>query len=513
MSQGGGTRPNIVIIYGDQHRADAIGYDNPEVRTPHLDTLARDGVAFSASYCQYPVCSPSRASFLTGQYAHTHGVTGNNQGVHPGAPMFPRLLRERGYATAAIGKMHFYPAYAPYGFDHMELSEQNGPGRYEDHYHRWLANRGRIDLADLIDQEAEFRRYARPEYRDSFGAQASDLPEDLHSTTWAGDRAVAYLERAEPPFCLLLGFVKPHHPFDPPARWLELYEEEKLTPLPGWTAEIPASDGGKREYFEYEPLTLPTLRTVMAHYYATISHMDAQVGRVLEVLRRRGMEDTIVIYTADHGEFLGYHHLLLKGAYLYEPLVRVPLAMARLGGGEWAAGRRTGALVESIDVTSTILASAGVEQPAAVQGRDLTPVLRGEREEHREAVFAQSGGMGMVMLRTGRWKLIEAAQERDRMLFDLERDPAELRNLYGDPGHSDVLADLGRRLVQRLCAEVRPPSNTQTTQGATSLGQAIGDVARPGGYAAHRGLTPYAAASEAALLDLARRAAGEGERQ
>jgi arylsulfatase A-like enzyme len=418
--------------------------------------------------------------------------------------MFPRLLRERGYATAAIGKMHFYPTYASYGFDHMELSEQNGPGRYEDDYHRWLANRGRIDLVDLIDQEAEFRRYAGQDYLDSFGARASDLPEELHSTTWAGDRAVAYLERAEPPFCLWLGFIKPHHPFDPPARWLEVYDEEKLSPLPGWTETIPAPDAGKRGYFEYEPLTLPTLRRVMAHYYATISHVDAQIGRVLQVLRRRGLEDTVVIYTADHGEFLGYHHLLLKGAYLYEPLVRVPLVMARLGEGNWAAGRRENALVESIDVTSTFLASAGVEQPSSVQGCDLTPVLRGERDEHRETVFSQSGGMSMQMLRAGRWKLIQAARERDRMLFDLKQDPTELRNLYDEPGYRDVGSELERRLLERLCGEVRTPSYAQAAAGATSLEQ--GAARGP----AHRGLTPYAAASEAALRELARRAEGEG---
>lgn len=464
-------RPNILILYADQHRADTMGFENAQVKTPNLDRLAAQGTAFSNCYCQYPVCTPSRMSLLTGQYVHTHGCHSNNAGLHPHAPLFPRILREHGYRTAGIGKLHFYPVYAPFGLDHLELAEQNGNGCFEDDYHHWLASRGALDLVDLVDQRGEFRRFAGPEYWETFGAQASNLPEELHSTTWIGDRSVAFLENVEPPFCLWTGFVKPHHPFDPPAAWLRLYDEDALEPLPGWTESIQEQDADKHGYFDFGPLTAKTLRRVRAHYFATISHIDAQIGRILQVLERRGLCDTIVIYHSDHGDLLGYHHLISKGDYLYDPLVRVPLIVTRCGESGWQAGRRSDALVESIDVTSSILDAAGIEPPRAMQGQSLLPILEGRRDHHREVAFSQNGTMRSMMLRTQEWKLVQSAEPRDRMLFDLAHDPTELHNLFDAPEHAAVRHDLEQRLLAHLCGHYRPLPfewDTRGFRGATS---------------------------------------------
>jgi len=451
-------RPNIVIFYADQHRADAVGWDHPSIPTPNLNRLAEAGMLFEQSFCQYPVCTPSRMSLLTGQYVHTHGVPRNNAGLPPGAPTFAHALRAAGYSTACIGKMHFYPTYAAYGFDHMELAEQDGPGRFEDDYHRFLAARGRLDLHDLIDQRHEFRSFAPSEYWQTFGARPSDLPEELHSTTWIGERACAWLRNAEPPFCAWVGFIKPHHPFDPPASWLErMPAASELPLLPGWTEAIPAQDAGKPGYFDFSTLDEATLRHVMRHYYATIAHMDAWIGRAIEVLEQRGLGNTIIVYTADHGELLGYHHLLLKGGYLYEPLVRAPLVISELEGTRgWLRGSRTDALVESVDVTATILEAAGASPLPRSHGRTLTPLLRGEALEHRAAVFAQNRGQDMLMLRTREWKLIESSHPRDRMLFHLEDDPLELNNLIDEPAAAEVAADLRTRLLRRLAGDMRP---------------------------------------------------------
>ena len=496
--------PNILILYSDQHRADAVGFANPRVKTPNLDRLASAGTVFDRSFCQYPVCTPSRMSLLTGQYVHTHGCSANNTGAHPNAPLFPRLLRERGYQTAAMGKMHFHPTYAAYGFDHLELAEQNGPGRFQDDYHRWLTDRGCVDLVDLIDQEREFRQHAGPEYWETFGAQASDLPEELHSTTWIGDRAVAWLERAEPPFCAWVGFVKPHHPFDPPASWLATVDENALEPLPGWTETIPEADADAPAYFGNAALALPPLRRVMAHYFATISHLDAQIGRVLEVLQRRGLGDTIVIYTSDHGELLGFHHMLLKGSTLYDPLVRVPLIVSGPPERGWRRGVRTDALVESLDVTSTILDAAGINPPGTMQGRSLAPVLRGETESHRDEVFCQTRGMGLMMLRTPRWKLIQGARGQDRMLFDLRHDPTELHNVYEDPSHAEVRCDLEQRLFAHLCHHHRREPHTRALrQPLDSTAQRAAVHQRHmAGDPQFRGITPYAALAQQALDEL-----------
>ncbi|NOY82748.1 MAG: sulfatase-like hydrolase/transferase [Kiritimatiellaeota bacterium] len=460
--------PNIVILYSDQHRADMVGWSNRQTPTPNLDRLAGFGAVFDRCYCQYPVCTPSRMSLLTGQYVHTHGVHCNNAGLHPRRPTFARVLREHGYATACIGKMHFFPTYAPYGFDHMELAEQDGPGRFEDDYHRFLVNTGVIDLHDLVDQRHEFRKNAPAEYWETFGARASDLPEELHSTSWIGDRAEAYLRAAEPPFCAWIGFIKPHHPFDPPQAWLDRIDPDVLDLPPDWTEVVPEQDAGKPGYFDVAPLTPDTLRHIMAHYYATISHIDFQIGRVLRVLEERGLDNTVVIYTADHGEFMGFHHLLLKGGYLYDPLVRVPLAITDLSGARhWARGIRSDALVESVDVTATVLDAAGVPAPPGMQGKGLAPVLTGQSSQHRQFVFAQNGGMSMTMVRTSQWKLIESASPRDRMLFDLAADPSESVNLYESADHAGVRLELTARLVEHLCRHC-PRRSTPATRPTTA---------------------------------------------
>ena len=507
------SRLNILIFYADQHRAEAAGWSTPDCPTPNLERLARTGVRFDQCFCQYPVCTPSRMSFLTGQYVHTHGVHRNNAGLPTGAPTFARALREQGYSTACIGKMHFYPTYAAYGFDHMELAEQDGPGRFEDDYHRFLANAGALDLDDLIDQRREFREHAPPEYWQTFGARPSDLPEPLHSTTWIGDRTEAFLRSAEPPFCLWTGFIKPHHPFDPPASWLDRIPEAPAIP-PGWTETIPELDAGKPGYFDNAALTPDILRHVARHYYATIAHIDAQIGRALKVLEERGLENTIVVYMADHGELLGYHHLLLKGGYLYDPLVRVPLIISDLSDSRgFRHGARGSALVESIDVTASILDLAGVREYPAIPGRSLQPVLRGETDSHRENVFAQNGCMHSMMLRTPDWKLIESGAPRNRMLFDLRQDPTELDNRYHDPAVADVRSELRGRLLEHLARSFRPDVPVcvpQVVAGAPAPEYIRHTRQRKRRDPLFRGLSPYAAQAAAALKTLEQNRGGSG---
>ncbi len=505
--------PNLVIFYADQHRADSAGWGTPECPTPNLERLAGAGVRFEQCFCPYPVCTPSRMSFLTGQYVHTHGVHQNNAGLAPGSPTFARALRSRGYTTACIGKMHFYPTYAAYGFDHMELAEQDGPGRFEDDYHRFLANRGALDLDDLIDQRREFRNLAPAAYWERFGARASRLPEELHSTTWIGDRTEAFLRAVEPPFCLWVGFIKPHHPFDPPPSWLERIPETPAIP-PGWTESVPRADSLSPGYFDNSTLTPEALRRVVRHYYATIAHLDAQIGRALRVIEARGLGNTLAVYTADHGELLGYHHLLLKGGYMYDPLVRVPLVIADLSESRgYRRGACSNALVESVDVTATLLEAGGVQQYPAIPGRSLSPILTGDREVHRDAVFSQNAGMQLMMLRTPRWKLIESADSRRRMLFSLSDDPFELDNRYSDPAAATPLCELRGRLLQHLATYFRPalPAAADPALRGLPAGEFIRAVrSRPRSEPLFRGLSPYADRAAAALESLKSRQQDSG---
>jgi len=437
-------RPNILIVYTDQHRYDCLGCcGNPDLRTPHIDRLAAEGVRFSNACTAYPVCTPARYSLISGVPAHRHGGFNNHSTPRPGLRFFPELLAEAGYRTAAVGKMHYTPTYLDVGFQDMLLAEQDGLGRWDDDYHRHLRSLGLVDLLDLEDQREEYRREAPPQYWETFGARESDLPEKHHSTTWIADRAVEVLEDWDRGGNLLMaGFIKPHHPFDPPAPWSRMYDPGKLTLLPGWTEQQPETDAANNPgYFSNASLDEKALRVAMAGYYATISQIDYHVGQMLEVLEQRdALENTMVIFTADHGEYLGFHHMLLKGGYLYDPLIRVPLLV------RWPGGKHPGTVDERLtgctDLAPTILRAAGIQPPKEMAGLNLAEAGPGPELICAERLAGRrpDGTVGcQVMVRSHKLKLIRTEPRENSLFFDLERDPLELENLFGQPEFSDEI--------------------------------------------------------------------------
>lgn len=438
-------RPNVLILLADQHRFDCLGaYGNPDVRTPNIDRLAADGVRYENSFCAFPMCTPSRYSLLTGRYVHDHRGWDNSSTLSPQLGTFPRLFRAAGYKTKAVGKMHFTPTYLDVGFDDLALAEQDGPGRWDDDYHRHLMRHGLADRNDLEDQRAEYRRQARKEYWDTYGALVSNLPDEHHSTTWIAERALESIQSwdANGGRLLMVGFIKPHHPFDPPAPWHAMYDPGKLALLPGWTAETSAHDLGlERGYFPNDRLTTACLRRVMAYYYATISHIDHQVGRLTAWLKGENLYDnTLIIYTADHGEYMGFHHMLLKGNHMYDPLVKVPLVI------KWPGGRNAGTvaqrLVSNIDLAPTLCSAAGLPPTPGLPGEDL-----GNLRSTRAIVFCESLE-GQIMARTRSHKLIlVAGKARSSLFFDLQKDPLELRNLREAPQYRDELRRLEAALA------------------------------------------------------------------
>lgn len=454
-------RPNVLVIQADQFRWDCLGAaGHPDIDTPHLDRMADDGVLYTDAFCPLPVCTPSRYSLLTGLYVRQHGGWTNHCTLQPALDTFPKALRRAGYRTAAVGKMHFTPTYLDVGYDHMALAEQHGPGRYDDDYHRELRAAGLTPVVDLLDQEEHLRPLAAESYWQSYGTGRSDLPEEWHSTTWIAERALRELAgwSQEGGHLLHVSFVKPHHPFDPPAPWDHRYDPDALTPLPGWTAAVPPDDiPHQHAYFSYDSLTEPVLRRVMAHYYATITHLDHHVGRLLTLLRQRGLyDDTLVVFTSDHGEYLGFHHLLLKSGPMYDPLVKVPLVV-KFPAGHAAGGRcgeRDDALVSLVDLAPTLLAACGVAPRTPLPGLDLGDVDRGERhcvvaESRRPDATAPGGGeTAEVMARTRRHKLLRYQDPSRDALFDLVDDPYETTNRIADPGCAEVVAELAAVLAR-----------------------------------------------------------------
>ena len=462
-------QPNILIIHADQHRFDCLGaYGNPDVRTPNIDALASDGVRYENSFCPFPVCTPSRYSLLSSQYVHQHLGWSNHCTLPAGIPTFPKVLREAGYRTKAVGKMHFTPTYLDVGFDEMLLAEQDGPGRFDDDYHRWLRDEGLVDRLDLVDQRREYRKDAPQAYWNSVGALTSDLDEKHHSTTWIAERAMETLESwsctelgqktdaggSSSGNLLMIGFIKPHHPFDPPAPWNEMYDPNTLTLLPGWLEEpLPRDIERSPGYFPHVAHTEAKVRRAMAYYYASISQIDTHVGRMVDFLKQRGLYDnTLILYTSDHGDYLGFHHLLLKGNTMYDPVIKVPLVIKFPKDGETQprAGEVSDALVNNIDVGPTLLRAAGSDVPASMQGTDLADVTT-----LRDVAFAENWGGQEYMVRSGTAKLLLCQDPAKSQFFDLVADPLEMENRIDDPAHGDTVAEFRGHLLQWALFDAR----------------------------------------------------------
>ncbi len=433
---------NILLIHTDQHRMDCLGaYGNNQIKTPNIDTLASDGVLFNNSFCCYPICTPSRYSFITGLYVREHGGYSNHCTLRPEVNTFPALLKESGYKTKAVGKMHFTPTYFDVGFEEMELAEQNGPGRWDDDYHRYLRDKDQVDHNDLEDQVAEYREKAPRSYFESCGSKVSNLPDKHHSTTWIGDRAIESIDKWEinQSNLLMVGFIKPHHPFDPPKEWAEMYDPDEIEILPGWTDECPEHDLAKHKgYFPSNHLTESTVKQVTARYYATITHIDHHVGRMIKLLKQKKLyDDTLIIFTSDHGEYLGFHHMILKSNYLYDPLAKVPLIIKY--PGNMNKGEVCNNLVNNIDLAPTILKTVGLKPGNKMNGLDLT-----DNTAPRQILISENNPR-TIMARTHTMKLIAEPGNKNHsngLLFHLEEDPFEVNNLYNHPAYEEERSQL-----------------------------------------------------------------------
>lgn len=455
-------KPNILVIIVDQHRADCIGaYGNREVRTPHIDALTRDGVRYENCFCAFPVCTPSRYTMFSGMYVHDHGGNNNRCTLDPAIDTYPRILRDAGYRTTAVGKMHFTPTYLDVGFQEMYLAEQDGDGRWDDDYHRELMQRGLIDINDLEDQRREFRAHARPEYWEHFGALPTNLPKEMHSTDWIGRKSLDVLEEwGSSGNLLVTSFIKPHHPFDAVAEDADGYDPAALSLLPGWTDECFEHDlAVNAGYLPYKDLNEARLRRVMAYYYATIEQIDRYVGAMVDVLKKKGLyDDTVVVYVSDHGEYMGHHHMILKGNYMYDPLARVPL-IVKYPNGE-RAGESFPGLVSLVDLAPTLLRRA-----ICVPGPNMTGLDLAAESKGRDVVFAESNRGTQVMARTRTHKLLISDRPQYALLYDLVRDPLERVNVHDDPAYASVRVELSQQLA--------------AWRGPSPMPDAVGDMNAP----------------------------------
>lgn len=452
-------RPNVVLVMTDQQRYDtiaALGY--PHMITPNLDRLVRDGVAFERNYVTAPSCTPSRASFFTGLYPSGNGVFRNDD---PWPRTWVEDLSGSGYRCVSIGKMHTYPYEAPTGFHerHVVENKDRGTPTVPFFFDNWDKA---LHVSGVVKPDRRSLR-ALPDYRERLGAFEWTLPEHLHADVFVGSLACRWLDEypGDEPFFLQIGFPGPHPPYDAPRRLIDQYEDRDLPPIVRTPEEFaampPQISTVRREHLSHDHdsivhLENPTqeqLHRQRAHYYANVTLIDEQVGELLQALERRGvLQDTVVIFTSDHGDALNDHGLSQKWT-MYDPSVRVP---AIVHGPAYIEAREPVAEpISHFDLGATILELAGVEQRPGVAARSVLPVLQGAAAEwsSRGYVFVeqardsiQQDSEMMTMIADARWKLVCFTDADDGQLFDLESDPDELHDLWDNPEAAEAKAGL-----------------------------------------------------------------------
>ena len=451
------SRPNLLLIVADQFRGDCLGADgNRAVRTPHLDRLAAEGVRFRCAYSSTPTCTPARAGLLTGMSPWRHGMLGYSRVAEKYAVEMPRLLREAGYQTLGIGKMHWHPQRNLHGFHQTILDEQDirETSDFRSDYHGWFYSQ-----APGLDPNATGLDW------NGYEARPFALPEPLHPTNWTAQTAVRFIEsyREPAPFFLKVSFVRPHSPYDPAPRFWKLYDDADLPPavVGGWAARYaPRSDGGRAIW--HGDLGPAAVRTARQGYYGAVSHVDDQIGLILEALeKRRWLEETLILFTADHGDMTGDHNLWRK-SYAYEPSARIPM-LIRWPSGLLSAprGQVLSQPVELRDVLPALLDAASAPVPAQVDGSSLLSLVRGNRSGWREFIDLEHDvcyhpSNHWNALTDGRFKYIYHALDGAQQLFDLERDPHETRDLASDPAYGSTLRLWRQRLVNHFAERGEP---------------------------------------------------------
>ncbi|MBL7970357.1 MAG: arylsulfatase [Prolixibacteraceae bacterium] len=444
-------KPHIILIMTDQHRGDTLGcMGNKVIKTPHIDSIAADGVCFVNGFSSTPSCTPARTGLLTGLAPWNHGMLGYGVVARKYKFEMPQMLRDLGYYTFGIGKMHWYPQKALHGF-HGTLVDESGRVEQEgfvSDYHDW------------------FKLQAPGENPDKTGIGWNDhragvfqLDEKLHPTAWTGQTAVQFIQnyQQENPLFLKISFARPHSPYDPPQRYLDLYKNAEIPePAIGHWAE---PFGGYPETPDAAFGNFGKAHAVNSrrHYYANVSFIDDQVGEIIQALKKKGMYDNAVIcFTSDHGDMLGDHHHWRK-TYAYQGSASIPflLKWPRTMETQVKRGSRLNHPVELRDFLPTFLDAAGSEAPADMDGKSLLNLIRDKKADWRKFIDLEHATTYQkenywCALTDGKIKYIWFFYTGKEQLFDLAADPNELSDLSGNAKYQEPLEAWRAEMVTHL---------------------------------------------------------------
>ena len=450
--------PNIIFIITDQQRYDTIaGLGASFMQTPHLDRLVSEGVSFDQCHCTGAVCVPSRASLFSMEYPHTVRSYTNSS---PWQQCWVEDFQKVGYHTINVGKMHTNPIDGAFGFDQRYIVENKDRALPYDHPHG-----GFLDEWDKFMLNCGVRKPSRETYRiedpnwsTGLGAFEWPLEEKFHPDTFVGTMAQWAVEtrEADTPLFLQIGFPGPHPPYDPPRRFLDLYENTDI-PVSLVTDEELAAQPPYHEAYRsnmmkghpdavkwHERPSEAQLLRLWKHYAANVTLIDEQVGQILSSLENNGyLEDAIVVFMSDHGDCLGDHGHTQKWT-MYDAVTRVPAIV--WAPGKLPEGKRTNALIQHMDLVPLLFELAGVDQPDHSGAQSALPVALGE-SDGRDAVFAELAGRGsnayLNMVRTQDWKLVHYLDHSDfGELYNLNADPSEIHNLWTQPEYDPTKTEL-----------------------------------------------------------------------
>ncbi len=480
---------NILLITSDQQQLNTIGKYNSEINTPNLDKLADEGAFFDRAYCPNPTCTPTRASIITGQYPSQHGAWTLGTKLPETALTLGEILKEKGFQSSLIGKAHFQPLASTeeypsleaypilqdldfwknyndtfYGFDHVELARNHThEAHVGQHYAIWMEENGLSNWRDYFVPPTGTKS--------TTGPSVWEIPEKFHYNAWIADRTNAKLEehkKSEKPFFLWASFFDPHPQYVVPEPWYSMYDPDKLSMpqhddeefdiLPEHFKMTQSRESSYDKYREtgfgihgmnYHCQDEKILRKCKSIYYGMVSMMDKYIGKIIDKVKELDLEDdTLIVFTTDHGHFIGEHRLSAKGPFMYEELIKIPFIVK----GKGIKKGVNSALQTLVDFTPTVLDALGMEIPNIMTGKSQYKVWKGEQEKARDHIICEHHHEpSTVNLRTyvdERYKITVYQNQEMGEIFDLLNDPEERKNLWSN---TELRAEL---LIKYVNAEL-----------------------------------------------------------
>jgi arylsulfatase len=438
---------NILFLFTDQQRYDTIEeLNNPIIKTPALNRLVREGVTFTRAYSPCPVCVPARYAMHTGQLPHRTDCT-VNQTMPDGSSSFMEILSDNGYQTHGVGKMHFtFKDKNPdtlWGFDSRDFSEEGGGN---DDFKTFLEENGYGHVHDPQGVRSEMYYIPQP----------SQLPAHLHNTAWVVDKSIDFLKRRneEKPFMLMTSFIKPHPPFESPTPWNKLYRapEMPLPKRPDNSEKLITYWNRFQNRYKYRDQGIDDnlYRTMKAAYYSSISFIDYQIGRLISYMEEVSLlEDTLIVFSSDHGELLGDYNCVGKRSFL-DSAARVPMIMVH---PDLPKNIRCDKPVSLVDILPTFLQAAGVNPGDNYNGESLADIATEKVKRNDVVGHYNRDENGVYMLVTERYKYIYSAPDDKEWLFDLKIDSEEIRNLANNLVYIDQKEEMKRCLINFFLEE------------------------------------------------------------